>query len=197
MSKEHTEEQVKNNNERPNQKADEKIFDENKGGKPNSIEAGKGEDHKAEHEKVDYAQQIADLKDKYLRLAAEFDNYRKRVLKEKSELILSGGEKVIVSILPVIDDFERALDNIDKAKDLQSAKSGIDLIYHKLIKSLEANGLKEIEATGKDFDTDVHEAVAMIPAPSDEQKGKVVDCVQKGYKLNDKVIRHAKVAVGQ
>ena len=187
MSKEHTEEQVKNNNERPNQKADEKIFDENKGGKPNSIEAGKGEDHKAEHEKVDYAQQIADLKDKYLRLAAEFDNYRKRVLKEKSELILSGGEKVIVSILPVIDDFERALDNIDKAKDLQSAKSGID----------EANGLKEIDATGKDFDTDVHEAVAMIPAPSDEQKGKVVDCVQKGYKLNDKVIRHAKVAVGQ
>ena len=187
MSKEHTEEQVKNNNERPNQKVDEKIFDENKGGKPNSKEAGKGEDHKAEHEKVDYAQQIADLKDKYLRLAAEFDNYRKRVLKEKSELILSGGEKVIVSILPVIDDFERALDNIDKAKDLQSAKSGIDLIYHKLIKSLEANGLKEIEATGKDFDTDVHEAVAMIPAPSDEQNGKEVDCV----------IRHAKVAVGQ
>ena len=181
MSKEHTEEQVKNNNERPNQKADEKIFDENKGGKPNSKEAGKGEDHKAEHEKVDYAQQIADLKDKYLRLAAEFDNYR----------------KVIVSILPVIDDFERALDNIDKAEDLQSAKSGIDLIYHKLIKSLEANGLKEIEATGKAFDTDVHEAVAMTPAPSDEQKGKVVDCVQKGYKLNDKVIRHAKVAVGQ
>ena len=89
------------------------------------------------------------------------------------------------------------MENIDKAKDLQSAKSGIDLIYHKLIKSLEANGLKEIEATGKDFDTDVHEAVAMIPAPSDEQKGKVVDCVQKGYKLNDKVIRHAKVAVGQ
>ena len=197
MSKEHSQQQVKNNNERPNQKADEKICDENKGGKPNSKEAGKGEDHKAEHEKVDYAQQIADLKDKYLRLAAEFDNYRKRVLKEKSELILSGGEKVIVSILPVIDDFERALDNIDKAKDLQSAKSGIDLIYHKLIKSLEANGLKEIEATGKDFDTDVHEAVAMIPAPSDEQKGKVVDCVQKGYKLNDKVIRHAKVAVGQ
>ncbi len=144
-----------------------------------------------------YEEQIAELKDKYLRQAAEFDNYRKRIIKEKSELILNGGENVINSLLPVIDDFERALVNMEKSEDTETLKTGVELIYQKLLKALEANGLKAIETNNADFDTDFHEAVAMIPAPSDEFKGKVVDCVQKGYKLNDKVIRHAKVAVGQ
>ncbi len=146
---------------------------------------------------AEYEATIADLKDKYLRQAAEFDNYRKRVLKEKSELIQNGGESVISSLLPIIDDFERALQNIKKSDDTAALKEGVELIYQKFMKTLESNGLKTIETKEADFNTDFHEAVAMIPAPNDESKGKVVDCVQKGYKLNDKVIRHAKVAVGQ
>ena len=146
---------------------------------------------------ADYEATIADLKDKYLRQAAEFDNYRKRVLKEKSELIQNGGESVISSLLPIIDDFERALQNMKKSDDTAALKEGVELIYQKFMKTLESNGLKTIETKEADFNTDFHEAVAMIPAPNDESKGKVVDCVQKGYKLNDKVIRHAKVAVGQ
>lgn len=146
---------------------------------------------------AEYEATIADLKDKYLRQAAEFDNYRKRVLKEKSELIQNGGESVISSLLPIIDDFERALQNMKKSDDTAALKEGAELIYQKFMKTLESNGLKTIETKEADFNTDFHEAVAMIPAPNDESKGKVVDCVQKGYKLNDKVIRHAKVAVGQ
>ena len=146
---------------------------------------------------AEYEATIADLKDKYLRQAAEFDNYRKRVLKEKSELIQNCGESVISSLLPIIDDFERALQNMKKSDDTAALKEGVELIYQKFMKTLESNGLKTIETKEADFNTDFHEAVAMIPAPNDESKGKVVDCVQKGYKLNDKVIRHAKVAVGQ
>ena len=146
---------------------------------------------------AEYEATIADLKDKYLRQAAEFDNYRKRVLKEKSELIQNGGESVISSLLPIIDDFERALQNMKKSDDTAALKEGVELIYQKFMKTLESNGLKTIETKEADFNTDFHEAVAMIHAPNDESKGKVVDCVQKGYKLNDKVIRHAKVAVGQ
>ena len=146
---------------------------------------------------AEYEATIADLKDKYLRQAAEFDNYRKRVLKEKSELIQNGGESVISTLLPIIDDFERALQNMKKSDDTAALKEGVELIYQKFMKTLESNGLKTIETKEADFNTDFHEAVAMIPAPNDESKGKVVDCVQKGYKLNDKVIRHAKVAVGQ
>lgn len=146
---------------------------------------------------AEYEATIADLKDKYLRQAAEFDNYRKRVLKEKSELIQNGGESVISSLLPIIDDFERALQNMKRSDDTAALKEGVELIYQKFMKTLESNGLKTIETKEADFNTDFHEAVAMIPAPNDESKGKVVDCVQKGYKLNDKVIRHAKVAVGQ
>ena len=150
-----------------------------------------------ENKEAEYEAQIAELKDKYLRQAAEFDNYRKRVLKEKSELILNGGENVISSLLPIIDDFERALQNMEKSDDKEALKKGVELIYQKLMKVLETNGLKPIETNDADFNTDFHEAIAMIPAPSDDAKGKVIDCVQKGYKLNDKVIRHAKVAVGQ
>ena len=142
-------------------------------------------------------EQLAEMKDKYLRQIAEFDNYRKRTLKEKAELILNGGEKVMTSLLPVMDDFERAESNFEKSQDVEALKEGVDLIFQKFQKVMESQGLKKIETEGKDFDTDFHEAIAMIPAQKDEDKGKVMDCVQTGYTLNDKVIRHAKVAIGQ
>jgi molecular chaperone GrpE len=141
--------------------------------------------------------EIADLKDKYLRSVAEFDNYRKRTLKERAELILNGGEKVLTAILPVVDDMERAIENGAKTDDPQVLREGMELIYNKLLKVMEAQGVSTIETDNADFDTDVHEAVAMVPGMGDDKKGKVIDCLQKGYKLNDKVIRHAKVAVGQ
>lgn len=141
--------------------------------------------------------ELAELKDKYLRQVAEFDNYRKRTLKEKAELILNGGEKVISSLLPVLDDFERAEQNLEKSDDIEALKEGVILIFQKLLKTLKSQGLEKMETEGQDFNTDFHEAIAMIPATSDEQKGKVIDCVQTGYTLNDKVLRHAKVAIGQ
>ena len=141
--------------------------------------------------------QIEELKDKYLRSVAEFDNYRKRTLKEKAELILNGGEKAISAMLPVIDDMERAIENGGKTDDPQVLREGMDLIYSKMMKVLETLGVKPIETENADFDTDVHEAIAMVPGMGDDKKGKVLDCVMRGYKLNDKVIRHAKVAVGQ
>ena len=140
---------------------------------------------------------IEDQKDKYLRLSAEFDNYRKRTVKEKAELILNGGEKSLSSILPVVDDLERALQTMEKATDVAAVKEGIELIYNKFISVLGQNGVKVIETKDKPLDTDYHEAIAVIPAPSEEQKGKILDCVQTGYTLNDKVIRHAKVVVGE
>ncbi|MCI6337668.1 MAG: nucleotide exchange factor GrpE, partial [Prevotella sp.] len=134
---------------------------------------------------------------KYLRSVAEFDNYRKRTLKEKAELILNGGEKTVVAILPVIDDMERAIANGSKTDDPEVLREGIQLIYNKFLKVLEGLGVKPIDTVNADFDTDVHEAIAMVPGMGDDKKGKVLDCVLRGYKLNDKVIRHAKVAVGQ
>ena len=142
-------------------------------------------------------EQIDELKDKYLRSVAEFDNYRKRTLKEKAELILNGSEKAVGAVLPILDDMERAIANGEKTDDPQVLREGISLIYAKFQKVLESLGVKEIETADADFDTDVHEAIAMVPGMGDDKKGKVLDCVQKGYKLNDKVIRHAKVAVGQ
>jgi molecular chaperone GrpE len=142
-------------------------------------------------------EQIADLKDKYLRSVAEFDNYRKRTLKERAELILNGGEKVISAILPVIDDMERAIENGAKTDDPEVLREGMTLIHQKFVKILEGQGVSLIPTDDADFDTDVHDAVAMVPGMGDDKKGKVIDCLQKGYKLNDKVIRHAKVAVGQ
>ena len=141
--------------------------------------------------------QIEDLKDKYLRSVAEFDNYRKRTLKEKAELILNGGEKAVTAILPVIDDMERAIANGSKTDDPEVLREGMQLIYNKFLKVLEGLGVKPIETADADFDTDVHVAIAMVPGMGDDKKGKVLDCVLRGYKLNDKVIRHAKVAVGQ
>ena len=142
-------------------------------------------------------EQIDELKDKYLRTVAEFDNYRKRTLKEKAELILNGGEKTITAILPVLDDMERAIANGEKTEDPQVLREGIQLISAKFQKTLEGLGVSKIETAEADFNTDVHEAIAMVPGMGDDKKGKVLDCVQTGYKLNDKVIRHAKVAVGQ
>ena len=138
----------------------------------------------------------AKLRDQLLRTIAEFENYKKRTLKEKAELILNGGEKTITAILPVLDDFERALAD-NNTDDPAAIKEGMDLIFKKFIKTLEALGVKKIETLDKDFDVDYHEAIAMVPGMGDDKKGKVIDCVQTGYTLNDKVIRHAKVAVGQ
>ena len=139
--------------------------------------------------------EIEDQKDKYLRLSAEFDNYRKRTMKEKAELILNGGEKSISSILPIVDDFERALKNMETATDVAAVKEGVELIYNKFMTVLGQNGVKVIETKEQPLDTDYHEAIAVIPAPDEALKGKILDCVQTGYTLNDKVIRHANVVV--
>lgn len=133
----------------------------------------------------------------YLFLMAEFDNYRKRTVKEKAELIKNGGEKAMLGLLPVIDDFERAIDAIDKSSDVDSLKEGVDLIYNKFMKYLESQQVKPMESTGTDFDADIYEAVTTFPAPDESMKGKVIDTVQKGYTINEKVLRHAKVVVGQ
>lgn len=142
-------------------------------------------------------QVIEEQKDKYLRLSAEFDNYRKRTLKEKAELIKNGGAKAIESVLPVLDDLERALANMQKADDVQAMYEGIELIYQKFLKNLGQEGLEKMEPIGTAFDTDFHEAIALVPAQEEDQKGKVLDCVQTGYKLHEKVLRHAKVVVAQ
>ena len=135
------------------------------------------------------------LKDQLLRTIAEFDNFRKRTTKEKSDLILNGGKKTVTAILPVLDDFERALE--DSSTDVEAVKAGMQMIFNKFIKTLEGMGVKKIDTQKADFNTDYHEAVAMVPGMGDENKGKVIDCVQTGYTMNDEVIRHAKVAVGQ
>lgn len=156
-------------------------------------------DNAADAEEVDplakAQQEVEELKKQLLYKTAEFENYRKRTLKEKAELILNGGEKTIAAILPILDDFERAI--ADKSEDPKAIKEGVQMIFNKFIKTLEGLGVKKIETADKDFDVDFHEAIAMVPGMGDDKKGKVIDCVQTGYTLNDKVIRHAKVAVGQ
>ena len=141
--------------------------------------------------------EIEELKTQLLYKVAEFDNYRKRTLKERAELILNGGEKFITAVLPIIDDMERAIENGEKTDDPAVLREGMELIHQKFMKTLEAQGVSKIDTENADFDTDLHEAVAMVPGMGDDKKGKVIDCLQQGYKLNDKVIRHAKVAVGQ
>lgn len=136
-------------------------------------------------------------KKEYLFLMADFDNYRKRVIKEKAEIIKNGAEKVLAGLLPIVDDFERGLKATQSADDADAVRQGMELIYNKLIKYLESNGVKAMESTGADFDPELHEAIATIPAPSEELKGKVIDTTQTGYTINDKVLRHAKVAVGE
>ena len=164
---------------------------------PKGQETPKHEEKEEESELQKIQQELAEQKDKFLRLSAEFDNYRKRTMKEKAELILNGGEKSITSILPVVDDLERALKNMETATDVEAVKEGVQLIYNKFMNVLGQNGVKVIETKGQLLNTDFHEAIAVIPAPTEEQKGKILDCVQTGYTLNDKVIRHAKVVVGE
>lgn len=160
-------------------------------------EAPLTEEEKLAQELEKANEQIEEQKDKYLRLSAEFDNYRKRTMKEKAELILNGGEKSISSILPIVDDFERALKNMETATDVAAVKEGVELIYNKFMSVLGQNGVKVIETKEQPLDTDYHEAIAVIPAPNEALKGKILDCVQTGYILNDKVVRHAKVVVGE
>lgn len=156
------------------------------------------ETEKTESEKLQEAEeQVYQLKDQLLRQIAEFDNFRKRTLKEKTELILNGGRKVLESLLPVLDDLERAQENMQKSTEVETLKEGVDLILSKLMKTLSAQGLKKMDTDGVVFDTDFHEAIAQIPVQEEAQKNHVVDCVQAGYLLNEKVIRHAKVVVGQ
>ena len=165
-----------------------------KDGHDNNKEAGQTKDE--EKDPLAEAQkEIEELKDRYLRTAAEFDNYKKRTLREKADLILNGGVKTVTAILPVLDDFERAI--ADKSEDPKVIKEGVQMIFNKFVKTLESLGVKKIDTKDQDFNTDYHEAVAMVPGMGDDKKGKVIDCVQTGYTMNDKVIRHAKVAVGQ
>ncbi|MFW5819726.1 MAG: nucleotide exchange factor GrpE [Bacteroidota bacterium] len=158
-------------------------------------------DKKTDKEKdtgvIDPEEKIRELQDKYLRLSAEFDNYRKRTLKERAELLKSAGEETLIKILPVLDDFERALVSMEESSDIEAVKSGIQLIYSKLKETLTQQGLKEIPAMGEEFDTDIHEAITKIPAPDEKLKGKIVDVVEKGYYLNEKVIRYSKVVIGE
>lgn len=161
-------------------------------------EAGQAEEKEktAEEKLQDAEEEIANLKDQLLRKIAEFDNYRKRTIKEKTELILNGGEKTVIAILPVLDDMERALANMEKAEDVAAVIEGVKLIHKKFIDILGKQGVKAIDTKDATFDVDLHEAIAQLPAPTDEMKGKVMDCTLTGYKLNDKVIRHAQVVVG-
>lgn len=189
------EEHVTDNNKEEEAKTEEENVKEADGEEEAEEHPAEAEEEKDPIEAAN--EKIEELKDKYLRTVAEFDNYRKRTLKEKAELILNGGEKAISAILPVLDDMERAIANGEKTEDAQVLREGIELIFAKFQKTLEGLGVRKIETDGADFDTDVHEAIAMVPGMGDDKKGKVLDCVQTGYKLNDKVIRHAKVAVGQ
>lgn len=166
----------------------------------NATEEGEKAEETAEEETdpLDKAlEEIKELKEQLLYKAAEFDNFRRRTIKEKAELILNGSEKAVQAVLPVADDMERALENGEKTDDPQVLREGMELIYQKFMKALESLGVKKIDTTDADFDVDFHEAIAMVPGMGDEKSGKVLDCVQTGYTLNDKVIRHAKVAVGQ
>ena len=165
---------------------------------PENSDMTENADETEEQDPIEKAQkEIAELKDKWLRSVAEFENYRKRTLKERTELILNGGEKFITAVLPILDDMERAIENGTKTDDPEVLREGMTLIHQKFMKVLEAQGVSRIDTDNADFDTDVHEAIAMVPGMGDDKKGKVIDCLQQGYKLNDKVIRHAKVAVGQ
>ena len=191
-------EEIKNNMEEEEQLEQNEENTDNMEDQENPDSQESSEEPAEEQDPLEKAlTEIEELKTQILYKTAEFDNYRKRTLKEKAELILNGGEKAVSAILPIIDDMERAIDNGAKTDDPAVLREGMELIYNKFVKALEGLGVKEIETQDADFNTDVHEAVAMVPGMGDDKKGKVIDCLQKGYQLNDKVIRHAKVAVGQ
>ncbi|MBR3758227.1 MAG: nucleotide exchange factor GrpE [Bacteroidaceae bacterium] len=182
------------------QTAEDTAANENVAEDNNTQEAEKEltPEEKLQQQLAAYEEKIATQQDQILRQAAEFDNYRKRTLKEKAELIKNGGEKAITAILPVIDDLERALQNMKSDnEEVTALRDGVELIYNKFLKTLQQEGLEKMDTHEADFNTDYHEAIALVPAPTDELKGKILDCVQTGYQLNDKVIRHAKVVVGQ
>ncbi|MCF0066331.1 nucleotide exchange factor GrpE [Segatella copri] len=189
VQNENNEQTTQNENTEENQNTDNKAEEGD-----NNTDAA---DKKAEEiDPLTKAQQeVEELKKQLLYKTAEFENYRKRTLKEKAELILNGGEKTVAAILPILDDFERAI--ADKSEDPKAVKEGVQMIFNKFVKTLEGLGVKKIETNDKDFDVDFHEAIAMVPGMGDDKKGKIIDCVQTGYTMNDKVIRHAKVAVGQ
>lgn len=189
VQNENNEQTTKNENTEENQDTDNKAEEGD-----NNTDAA---DKKAEEiDPLTKAQQeVEELKKQLLYKTAEFENYRKRTLKEKAELILNGGEKTVAAILPILDDFERAI--ADKSEDPKVIKEGVQMIFNKFVKTLEGLGVKKIDTNDKDFDVDFHEAIAMVPGMGDDKKGKIIDCVQTGYTMNDKVIRHAKVAVGQ
>lgn len=189
VQNENNEQTTQNENTEENQNTDNKAEEVD-----NNTDAA---DKKAEEiDPLTKAQQeVEELKKQLLYKTAEFENYRKRTLKEKAELILNGGEKTVAAILPILDDFERAI--ADKSEDPKVIKEGVQMIFNKFVKTLEGLGVKKIETNDKDFDVDFHEAIAMVPGMGDDKKGKIIDCVQTGYTMNDKVIRHAKVAVGQ
>lgn len=189
VQNENNEQTTQNENTEENQNTDNKAEEGD-----NNTDAA---DKKAEEiDPLTKAQQeVEELKKLLLYKTAEFENYRKRTLKEKAELILNGGEKTVAAILPILDDFERAI--ADKSEDPKVIKEGVQMIFNKFVKTLEGLGVKKIETNDKDFDVDFHEAIAMVPGMGDDKKGKIIDCVQTGYTMNDKVIRHAKVAVGQ
>lgn len=180
-----------------NEAAQPESQDPDKKGEEQQEEA-QTEEKSAEPDRTEELEKaLAAKTDQYLRLQAEFDNYRKRTLKEKMELTKSAGESILMNILPLIDDFDRALAAMENAKEIESVKEGVSLIYKRFNDFIGQNGVKEIEAKNNSFDTDLHEAITKIPAPSEDMKGKVVDVIQKGYTLNDKVIRFAKVVVGE
>ena len=189
VQNENNEQTTQNENTEENQNTDNKAEEGD-----NNTDAA---DKKAEEvDPLTKAQQeVEELKKQLLYKTAEFENYRKRTLKEKAELILNGGEKTVSAILPILDDFERAI--ADKSEDPKAIKEGVQMIFNKFVKTLEGLGVKKIDTNDKDFDVDFHEAIAMVPGMGDDKKGKIIDCVQTGYTMNDKVIRHAKVAVGQ
>lgn len=189
VQNENNEQTTQNENAEENQNTDNKAEESD-----NNTDAA---DKKAEEiDPLTKAQQeVEELKKQLLYKTAEFENYRKRTLKEKAELILNGGEKTVAAILPILDDFERAI--ADKSEDPKVIKEGVQMIFNKFVKTLEGLGVKKIDTNDKDFDVDFHEAIAMVPGMGDDKKGKIIDCVQTGYTMNDKVIRHAKVAVGQ
>ena len=182
-------------------KNEEAVAEETVQAEENAQEEAPAEEKTVEEQLADMLaeaqQMVSEERDKYLRLSAEFDNYRKRTIKEKAELVKNGGERVMEAILPVLDDFERALSNLSKDENAAEILTGVELIYNKFVGILKQNGLQKIETEGAEFNTDFHEAIALVPTPDESLKGKVLDCVQAGYTLNDKVIRHAKVAVGE
>lgn len=189
VQNENNEQTTQNENTEENQNTDNKAEE----GDNNTDAADKKAEEIAPLTKAQ--QEVEELKKQLLYKTAEFENYRKRTLKEKAELILNGGEKTVAAILPILDDFERAI--ADKSEDPKVIKEGVQMIFNKFVKTLEGLGVKKIETNDKDFDVDFHEAIAMVPGMGDDKKGKIIDCVQTGYTMNDKVIRHAKVAVGQ